>query len=148
MKLNISISFLIFILISCISCKRIQENKIIKGTWEVVKVELDHGDINAMEIFLQGYKSNAKCCHYIVNFRDGNLCSGTYYRNDSLIYTVEGEWEMKEFNLVYVNLDTYVNADLDVNRHSKTYYTLDTEENNIDVLNQVLPTTLEIKRIN
>ena len=134
--------------VSLISCKKIQEKKILNGTWEVVKVELDYGDANAMEIFLDGYKSNSECCQYIVDFRDDNTCSGTYYRDDSLIYSVEGEWALKKFNLVFVNLDKYVNADLDVDRHSKTYYTLDTEENNVSLINQVLPTKLEIKRLN
>ena len=129
------------------SCKKIQERKIINGTWKVVKVELDHGDANAMEVFLNGYRSNSECCSYIVDFRDDHSCSGTYYRDDSLIYTVEGEWKLKEFNLVYVKLDQYVNADLDVDRHSRTYYTLETEKNTVAVLNQVLPAKLEIKRI-
>ena len=130
------------------SCESIQQGIILDGKWEVMKVELDHGDLNAMEVFLQGYKSYSQCCHYFVDFRDDGTCSGTYYRNDSLVYTVEGEWDLKEFNLVYVNLDKYVNADLDVNRHSQTYYTLDSEENNIIALAQVHPTKLEIKRTN
>lgn len=137
------------ILISFNSCKKIQENKILNGTWEVVKVELDGSGVNVMEVFLDGYKSYSACCKYIVDFRDDNVCSGTYYRDDSVIYTVEGEWEMKEFNLVHVNLDKYVFADLDINRHSKTYYTLNTDSNTVKALNnQVMTTTIEIKRLN
>jgi len=139
-----------FILISLtiISCKKIQERRILNGTWEVIKVELNNNDSNVMEIFLSGYKTNSECCHYIVDFRDDGSCSGTYQRNDTVIYTVEGIWELKEFNLVFVNLDKYVNADLDVNRHSRTYYSLTSEENKVAVLgNAVLPTKLEIKRI-
>ena len=130
------------------SCVKIQENKILNGTWEVMKVELNHTDANAMEVFLHNYISNAQCCHYIVDFRDDNTCSGTYYSNDTIVYTVEGEWHMVEFNLVYVNLDKYVNAELDVNRHSKTYYTLNSEINKIAIFsNNEYPTRLEIKRL-
>jgi len=146
---NIALAGMLGILISFNSCKKVQEDKILSGTWEVVKVELGESDFNVMETFLRPYKSNHVCCKYIVDFRDDNTCSGTYYRDDSLIYTVEGEWELKEFNLVYVNLDKYVFADLDVNRHSKTYYTLDTDSNTVKALNnEVLATTLEIKRLN
>jgi hypothetical protein len=55
---------------------------------------------------------------------------------------------MVDFNLVYVNLDLYVNAELDINRRSKTYYTLSSEKNKIAVFSgQETPTRLEIKRI-
>jgi hypothetical protein len=131
-----------------ISCQKIQERKIINGKWEVIKVELNHTDDNVMEIFLQDYVSNSTCCHYMVDFRDDNTCSSTYYRNDSLIYTVEGEWKMVDFNLVYVNLDQYVNAELDVDRHSKTYYTLSSETNKVAVFGGAeTPTRLEIKKL-
>lgn len=131
------------------SCEKIQENKILKGTWEVMKVELNHGDANAMEAFLHGYVSNSSCCHYIVDFNDDNTCSGTYYRNDSLIYTVTGEWDMRDFNLVYVNLDRYVNTELNVNRHSKTYYTLESDTNHVAIFGgNKTPTSLKIKKIN
>ncbi len=137
------------ILILFNSCKKIQENKILNGTWEVVKVELGQSDFNVMETFLRNYKSNHVCCKYIVDFREDNTCSGAYYYNDSLVYAVEGEWELKEFNLVYVKLDQYVFADLEVNRHSKMYYSLDTDSNTVAALNnEVLPTTLEIKKLN
>ncbi len=130
------------------SCEKIQENKIINGTWEVTKVELNNGDANAMEVFLNNYVSNSSCCKYIVDFKDDNTCSGTYTRDDSLIYTVTGEWEMRDFNLVYVNLDRYVNAELDVNRHSKKYYTLESETNKVAIFGgNETPTKLEIKRI-
>lgn len=130
------------------SCKKIQEKKIINGTWEVMKVELNHTDENAMEVFLSDYISNSTCCHYIVDFRDGDSCTSTYYRNDSLIYTVTGEWHMVKFNRVYVNLDVYVNAELEVNRHSKTYYTLSSEKNKVAIFGgNETPTKLEIKRI-
>lgn len=130
------------------SCKKIQENKIINGTWEVMKVELNHTDPNAMEVFLPGYVSNSTCCHYIVDFKDDNTCSGTYYRNDSIVYTKTGEWHMVEFNLVYVKLDEYVDANLDVNRHSKTYYSLSSETNKVAIFGgNETPTKLEIKRV-
>lgn len=138
---------LLFISILFFSCKKIQEKRIINGTWKVANVELNHANINVMEVFLDGYKSNSKCCSYIVDFRDDNTCTGTYYRNDSLVYTVKGEWVLKKFNLIYVNLDSYVNADLAVDRHSRNYYTLETEENMVAALGQVLPTKLEIKRL-
>lgn len=141
------------LLIFCVtlfsSCKKIQENKIINGTWEVMKVELNHQDANVMEIFLNGYVSNAECCHYIVDFKENNICTGTYYQNDTIVYSKTGEWKILEFNLVYVNLDLYVNADLNVNRHSKQYYTLDSETNKVAVFGgDEIPTTLEIKRLN
>ncbi len=146
-KLSISL-FLSYCIFHFTSCEKIQERKIINGTWEVIKVELNHTDANAMELFLQDYVSNAECCHYMVDFRDDNTCSSTYYRNDSLIYTKEGEWHMVDFNLVYVNLDEYVNAELDVNRHSKTYYTLSSEINKVAVFGgRETPTRLEIKRV-
>ena len=146
MRASYFILFVIFIA-ALSSCKKIQENKIINGKWQVIKVELNGDSANAMEVFLQGYKTNAVCCRYIVNFRDDNTCSATYYRNDSIIYSVEGEWELKKFNLVYVKLDRYVNALLDIDRHSRTYYTLHSDENEVEALNQTVPSKLKIKRI-
>ncbi|MDZ4844990.1 MAG: hypothetical protein SH857_05505 [Chitinophagales bacterium] len=148
MRINSSFFFLIFLTACFSSCEKIQENKIIKGTWEVTKVELNHNDFNAMEVFLNDYVSNSTCCQYIVDFKDDNTCTGTYTRNDSIIYSVTGEWEMRDFNLVYVNLDSYVNAELDVNRHSKKYYTLESETNKVAIFGgSETPAKLEIKRI-
>ena len=142
------ILFLILFGAGFASCEKIQEKKIINGTWEVTKVELNNNDFNAMEIFLQEYVSNSSCCKYIVDFKDDNTCSGTYTRNDSVIYSVEGEWEMRDFNLVYVNLDRYVNAELNVDRHSKKYYTLESATNKVAIFGgSETPTKLKIKRI-
>lgn len=131
------------------SCEKIQEKKIINGTWEVTKVELNNGDANAMEIFLQGYVTNSSCCQYIVDFNDDNTCTGTYYQSDTLVYSINGEWEMRDFNLVYVNLDRYVNTELQVNRHSRNYYTLESDTNRVAIFSgNKMPTSLKIKRIN
>lgn len=141
-------TILIVLSVAFSSCEKIQENKIISGTWEVTKVELNNGDANAMEVFLNDYVSNSSCCKYIVDFKDDNTCTGTYTRNDSTIYSITGEWEMRDFNLVYVNLDMYVNAELDVNRHSKKYYTLESATNKVAIFGgNETPTKLEIKRI-
>lgn len=139
---------LIIVCCALFSCEKIQEKKIINGTWEVTKVEMNHGDANAMEVFLRNYVSNSSCCQYIVDFKDDNTCSGTYYHNDTVVYSVNGEWEMRDFNLVYVNLDLYVNTDLIVNRHSKTYYTLESDTNHVAIFGgNKTPTALKIKRL-
>ncbi len=147
--MNLSRYIFLFGIVSGIfsfSCEPLQEDLVIDGTWEVVKVELNNQPQNVMEIFLQDYKSFAACCKYMVDFRDDFTCSGTYIKNDSVIYTVEGVWELRKFNLIYVKLDKYVDALLDVDRHSDKYYSLQSDQNTVQVLGNVLPVKLEIKR--
>ena len=105
------------------------------GKWEVVKVEMNHNDQNMMEVFLENYKSFSACCKYVVEFKKNNICTGTYYNNDTIVYSVDGVWELRAFNLLYVNIDKYVNAELDVDRHSSRYYTLESPRNKVKVFN-------------
>ncbi|GIV33271.1 MAG: hypothetical protein KatS3mg031_0806 [Chitinophagales bacterium] len=130
-----------------VSCRPAQERLVIEGNWEVVHVELNHQPGNAMEYFLANYTSFAACCHYLVDFRSNLTCSGTYIHNDSLIYTTEGRWNLVAFNRIYVKLDRYVDAMLEVDRHSNRYYSLRSDSNRVAALNgAVMPVKIEIRR--
>ncbi len=148
MKTQYFFPVLLFILSGLLSCQKIQERKILNGTWLVEKVELNLQEENMMTHFLKDYQSNSPCCRYVVTFNDDGTCTGTYYLNDTIEYTATGEWDLLKFNKVYVELDRYVHSTMDINRHNRKDYSLSSDENIVQALgNNTFITTLKIKRM-
>lgn len=141
---------IVFAVFALSSCAKIQERKIIKGRWELKHFKFGPTEQNWMELVLPGYEVGTNCCRYIINFKDNNTCSGIYYRNDSLIYSVIGDWHMVGRDVLYVNLDDYADAEFYINRHNRRDYTLEADSNSVELspsVHLVEPASLEIKRI-
>lgn len=126
------------------SCKKIQNNVLIKGKWNVEKVKSDFLTLeNSMDLLIPGYVSNNECCQYIVDFKDDQTVTGTFYKDKQVMQIDSGEWKLDEFNLLYIQLGKYINGTYDINKDSKRFYILTTDSNNA----QFLPNQVTVSKV-
>ncbi len=130
-------------------CVKLQNKVIMKGEWELVNFQLENSPDNLMEGILQGYNQPPGCCKYMIDFQDGDKVVGTYYVNDTISYTVEGNWSLDDKSELYIKLDDYVDGLFTIDRQSRREYQLKSDKNLIELLPGSpfeTPTTLDIRR--
>lgn len=116
--------------LSIVSCKKIQENKIIKDKWLVTKIVSDiFPNENSMERLLRGYESNSECCKYYVDFFDDGTATGTYYKDNAIVQVDSGFWRLDEFNVQFIQIGKYIDAVWDIEKIEKKKYQLSADDN-------------------
>ncbi len=149
MRNNILFVLIIVGIAAVPSCKKVQENKIIKGEWEAERVETDFLTVdNAMTFLLPGYEKGP-CCKYIINFKDDETCTGTFTKDGVVMQVDDGEWYLTKFNQVYVKLGAYIDGVYDIDRQNRKFYILSTNNNaTVFVGNPInAKVTMDIRRI-
>ncbi|MEM7036405.1 MAG: hypothetical protein AAF570_05440 [Bacteroidota bacterium] len=118
-----------------VSCKKIQQNYIMNGEWEVLEVNLNGGTLNQMEQFLPDYVSNSTCCKYVVTFGDEGVCTSTLTIDGDIREQSVGEWNMPERSKIYFKVDEYVDGLFDLEREGDGVWILHAPVNNIEAYN-------------
>lgn len=128
MKSTLILALLGFV-VAFFSCQKLQNHLVIIGDWEVEEGFLNGGNINAIPYFLQHYSSEENCCHYYICFDGDGTVEGLYFTFDTLNYKVNGTWELLEKNLIYVDLDFYIDGIFNVEKDGNKRYRLTTDSN-------------------
>ena len=145
MRMSIIAIILVFLLFAS-ACKKIQNRVLIKGKWEVEKVKSDFLTVdNSMEVLIPGYVSNNECCQYIVDFKDDETVTGTFYKDKQIAQVDSGVWNLDEYNLLYIKLGKYINGTYDISKESKRYYVLTTDSNSAQFLSSA-PTISKVSK--
>lgn len=135
--------------VSVSSCVKIQNKVLLKGTWELVNYKFDTLSLNYMTVILPGYTQGGDCCRYMIDFKDNDVVTGTYYVNDTVNYTVDGTWSLDEKSTLVIDLDNYVDGTFDIERENRTTYYLTTDSCSVEFAPGFFisyPVTLDIKR--
>lgn len=133
------------IVASLFSCAKFQHNFIMNGKWELVSAYNNNDySINFLNVILPGFNAGGDCCHYIIDFQDQGKAFGFYYSNDTLVYEVQGTWDVPEKNHLYVDLDRYVNGDFLIDRTDHRKYKLTTDSNSANIFGAILINPLEM----
>jgi hypothetical protein len=133
-------------LIFASACEKIQNRVLIKGKWEVERVKSDFLTVeNSMEVLIPGYVSNNECCQYIVDFKDDETVTGTFYKDKQIAQVDSGVWSLDEYNLLYIKLGKYINGTYDISKESKRYYILTTDSNSAQFLSSA-PTISKVSK--
>lgn len=111
------------------SCKKIQEDLLLKGSWKLTAYYLDTMQTNFMENVLPDYKSCTGRCEYIIDFQENERLEGRYYTFDSLRYIKNGVWQNLEYEKIYLKLDSYVDGDYYISRYDDKNYMLISNNN-------------------
>ena len=136
------------LMLALFSCAKLQESRIIKGSWELKFAMLGDQPGNAMEVLLPFYKEYPDSCHYVITFDDNNVAQGYYYTFDTLNYTVTGEWEMLRKDFAYIKLDEYINGIYFVEKNTRINYTLTSDSNRVaSFFDAILPVVLKTIRL-
>lgn len=150
MKYSLVLAF-VASLIFFSACKKIQNKALIKGKWEVERVKSDFLTVeNSMEVLIPGYVSNDECCSYIVDFKDDQTVTGTFFKNNEIAQVDSGVWNLDDFNLLYVKLGKYIYGTYDIKKEGKRFYVLTTDSNNARLLSReptISKVTLYIRRL-
>lgn len=128
------------------ACKKIQNRVLIKGKWEVERVKSDFLTVdNSMDVLIPGYVSNDECCQYIVDFKDDQTVTGTFYKDKQIAQVDSGVWNLDKYNLLYIKLGKYIDGTYDISKESKRYYILTTDSNSAQFLSSA-PTISKVSK--
>lgn len=126
------------------SCKKIQEDMLINGTWQLNAFYIDSSannpsTFNAMDLILPYYNQGGDCCRYVVDFADNDSVYAYYITYDTFNYIKSGSWELLEYNKIYVNLDEYVDGVFGIKKESPRHFILTSEANHIRYFDNISP---------
>lgn len=121
------------------SCKKIQEDYIVKGLWELNGAYIDTFSNNQMNTFLPLYANGNDCCRYKVSFEDDNYVFAYYITYDSINYIAYGTWELLGYNKLYLKLDKYVDGEFDIKRRGARKFDMISEANHIEAFDGISP---------
>ena len=121
--------FLFLFILALSSCKKLQENVLLNGTWKLKAYYVDTMQTNLMENVLPDYVNCTGRCEYIIDFQNNNRLEGRYFTFDSLRYFREGNWENLEYEKIYLKLDKYVDGDYYISQYDAKNYMLISNSN-------------------
>lgn len=136
----------ILLLVLAASCKKITENKIRKDKWTVHKITAPDGDDNLMAFFLPNFRDYPDESRYIIDFYEGGTAEARNYLGDSLIYTKPGTWDLKEKDLLYLDVDDHVDGEYEIHREKTKTYTLKCDSNYNEALDSYLALHIRVTR--
>lgn len=142
---------ILFSILIFLSCKKIQERKIISGKFLVENVHSDAVNAdNAMDFLIPGYISDSNCCKYYVDFFDDETATGTFYKYDVIMQIDSGFWNLKKFNRMHIQLGRFINGNYKIDRKGRKKIDLISSDNEaIFITNQppiISNVTMKIKR--
>lgn len=144
---------LLFIPVIFSSCKKIQENFLLRGLWELQGIYVDTIPDNQMNNFLPSFANGDDCCNYKLGFEQDDVVVGYYVTYDSLNYVAAGTWRLDEYNKIVFKLENYIDGEFTLTRTGNRIYKMESDNNHIkafDGINPDLDTTytrLELKRL-
>lgn len=150
------------------SCRKIEEDNLVKGLWQVESISIDTLTMlnrsspfvrnlidkananggNYLHSFLDGYTANQSTAYYRIDYqRDGIVF--TYYNiGDSNIYTTIGKWELPKSDEIIQRVDKFWDGSFDLSKDGTTKYVFKSGTNYIKFLNDTVNMTAKIKKVN
>jgi len=113
------------------SCKKVQQDMIVKGVWELKAFYPDTATTNLMNSILPYYSNGGGCCRYKIDFQSDDIVFGYYITYDTFNYVKIGKWQLRKFNKIYVQLDNYVDGEFEIKKSGRKEYTMTSEANYI-----------------
>jgi len=129
MKKNLVYLSILAVVVMFGSCRKIQEDQLLKGLWVVEGLYFDTISVNQLKTFFPGHDATNKCCQYKINFDEDDLVIGYYLTNDSFTYVTTGTWKLVEFNKLQLKLDNFANGEFAIKNKSTKRRWLSSEKN-------------------
>lgn len=144
MKSNYLFLGILGLVLTVSSCRKIQEDQLLKGLWVVEGLYFDTVATNQLTTYFPGHDATSKCCQYKINFDEDNLVIGYYLTNDSFTYVTTGLWELTAFNELQLKLDNFANGEFAIKNKGVKRRHLISEKN---ILSAMLPYDTTYTRI-
>ncbi|HLP50401.1 MAG TPA: hypothetical protein VK154_05920 [Chitinophagales bacterium] len=108
-KIPLLVSFAIVLIAGVSSCKKITEDQLINGLWQVNKVTIDTSTSNYLNT-LPHYGNSDDCCAYKLAFEKDNVVIAYYITYDSFTRYDIGTWEATAYKEVYISVDDFIDG--------------------------------------
>jgi hypothetical protein len=118
------------------SCKKITEDQLINGLWNLEEVYIDTSTSNYLAT-LPEFGSSAKCCFYKMYFQDNGTLLTYYVVHDSVKSINNGSWVLPDYNKVTMQFDIFVNGTFVINKPSLSHWELITTGNRAPVIDNL-----------
>ncbi len=158
----------VLVLLSVHSCRKIREDNLVKGLWQLQAFKIDTLTLNNrnssavrsfidtatanggdfLHALLPGYSANKAEAYYRIKFERDDISFSYYNIGDSNIYTTLGRWDLPKAKLLYQKSDNFIDGFFDViNKGNANEYEFVSELNYIRLLDDTVKTTIKIKRV-
>lgn len=117
------------VMLSFNSCKKITQDQLINGLWQVNKVTID--TIDNYLTRLPSYNNGNDCCAYKLDFEKDNTVIAYYIANGNFNRIVAGNWEVTDYNEIYLQVDTFMDGIFKVSQPSIKSRKLTGAENHV-----------------
>jgi hypothetical protein len=130
MRIAFYFSALLFIAVSFNSCKKITEDQLINGLWQVTNVSIDNSTDNYLNT-LPFYPNGNDCCAYKLDFERDNTVIAYYIANNNFNRIFAGNWEVTAYNEIYVQVDSFIDGTFKITQPSIKTRVLTSDANHI-----------------
>jgi hypothetical protein len=165
---NIAFSLLIVSVFSILSCRKIREDNLVKGLWQVQSIKIDTATINNrnsplvrafidtatanggdfLHSLLPNYTANKANAYYRIKFDREDISFSYYNINEANVYTVLGRWDLPESEEIYLNSDNFLDGTFEiVQKGNVDNYEFTSDLNYIKTMNDTVSTVVRIKRV-
>lgn len=155
----------IVLLTTVTACRKIEEDNLVKGLWQVESISIDTLTLlNRSTPFVRELidVANANNGNYLYSFLDGYAATNAYYRidyqrdgivftyytiGDSSVYSSIGKWELPKANEIEQKVDRFWDGSFKLTKDISSNYTYQSESNYIKFLNDTVSMTAKIKKV-
>lgn len=123
-------SILALLVFGVSSCKKITQDQLINGLWQVNNVSIDNSSTNYLET-LPHYTDGNNCCAYKLDFERDNTVIAYYITYNNFEKIVAGNWEVTDYNEVYVKVDSFMDGTFKTTNPSPRHWKLSSDANHI-----------------
>jgi hypothetical protein len=165
---KISLLLLIASMFTVTSCRKIREDNLVKGLWQVQYFKIDTNTINDrnspkirafidtakanggdfLHSLLPNYTANKANAYYRIKYDREDISFSYYNINDVNVYTVLGRWDLPKAETIYLSSDNFLDGTFDiVDKGNYDTYDFKTDLNYLKHLNDTVSVVMKIKRV-
>jgi hypothetical protein len=99
-------------------------------------------------LFFPSYNVIGSQCVYNLDFAENDIVIASYYVNDTLVFTKEGEWQLETKTNMHLVLDDFINGRFNLEKTDADSYVLtsDDDSNYVEMLDSIIKLTIKINR--
>lgn len=112
------------------SCKKITQDQLINGLWQVNTVTIDTSSMNYLNTLVH-YTDGNDCCTYKLDFEKDNTVIAYYITYNNFTKIVAGNWQVTAYNEVFVQVDSFMDGTFKTTNPSPKHWKLTSDKNHI-----------------
>ncbi len=165
---KLSFFLLIASLFTATSCRKIREDNLVRGLWQVQYFKIDTTTINNrsnpivrafidtakahegdfLHSLLPNYTANKSNAYYRIKYDREDISFSYYNINEVNVYTVLGRWDLPKAETIYLSSDNFLDGNFDIVYKGNTdIYDFKTDLNYIKTLDDTVSVVMKIKRV-